>query len=144
MNRLIFALVFFIGALSEAKVAPTDMIEFNKNCPTPKLCEKIYENLQLCEKGNKLQCNQFVDNFRKTLPEYDCQRNFDSTAKEKYIVSAIWLCETHEYFLNALSKMKTRKARQLYGSKELRSTLDGALAEEHLDQSKKVEKKLKK
>jgi hypothetical protein len=143
MKRLILTLIFLIGAFSEAKIAPKEMTEFNKKCPAPKLCETIYENLQSCDKGNKHQCSQFVDNFQKALPEYDCQRSFDSTVKEKYIVPAIWLCETHEYFLNELSKMKTKKAKQLYGSKELRTTLDGHLAEEHLEKSKKVEKKLK-
>ena len=130
-------LVFFVGLFGEAKVAPKDMTEFNKKCPTPKLCETIYENLQSCGNGNKHKCSQFVDNYRKALPEYDCQRSFDSAITKKYIIPAIWLCDAHEYFLTALSKMKTKKAQRLYGSKELRVTLDGALGEEHRKQSEK-------
>lgn len=109
---------------------------FNKECPTPKLCEKMYEELQFCEKGLKKQCNRFVDNFRKVLPKYDCKRSFDTLP-----VSAIWHCDSHETFLNALAKMKTSKALNLYGSQELRNTLDGDLAEEHRKKSENTEKK---
>ena len=136
MSRAVYLTVLMMGLAAEAKLAPPDMKVFNKTCPTPKLCDVIYENLQACERGNKKQCSQFVDNYRLAIPAYDCQRKFDSSPKENDIVPAIWLCETHEYFLKSLFKMKSKKAKRLFHSQELRTTLDGALAEEYLEKSK--------
>ena len=138
------ALIFLYALICDAKVAPKGMTEFNKTCPTPKLCEKIYENLEDCKKGIKKQCDTFVNNYKKTLSFYDCQRSFDATSTEKYVVPASWLCESNEYFLNELSKMKSKKARTLYGSQALRDSLDGELAETHRAESEKVGKSSKK
>lgn len=144
MRKIIWMSILFSTSFCLAKVAPQEMKEFNKLCPTPLLCQTMYENLQQCEKGQKKECSLFIDNYKKALPEYDCQRSFDSTAKEKYIVPAIWLCETHEYFLNSLSKMKSLKAQRLYGSPELREVLDDYLAEEHRKKSIRVGQRLRK
>lgn len=132
-------LLVFVGQTATAKVAPATLDEFNKTCPTPKLCETLDKNLDACESGDQATCKIFVANYRKALPEYDCQRPFDVTPTEKYTVPAIWLCDGHEKFLNALAKMKSPEARKLYGSKALRASLDGALAEGHLRKSERID-----
>ena len=142
--KFMLCLALILGLSSWAKLAPPGMTEFNKKCPTPKLCDKLYEEVKSCKSGKKSACDRFVRNYERALPEYDCQRSFDSTDIEKHIVPAIWLCDTHEYFLEELSKMKSQKARRLYGSKKLRDTLDGALAETHFEKSQRVERNLNK
>jgi hypothetical protein len=136
-------LSFFLSFNIQAKPAPKNMKEFNKTCPTPKLCNELYSEKEACEKKDSGACDRFVNVLRKALPEYDCQRDFDKSNGQKYIVPAIWLCDGHDSYLDALSKLKTKNAKKLYGSKLFRNALDGASAEEHLENSKKVEKTLK-
>lgn len=131
-----FLLLLSFSVRSEVKQLSSVARVFNTECPAPKLCEKMYDDLQSCEKGLNQECDNFVDNFRKLLQKYDCKRSFDTLP-----VFAIWLCDSHEGFLDALAKMKTPKALELYGSQELRNTLDGHLGQEHRARSKSVEKK---
>ena len=127
---VMFALLSFPNAF--AKKAPPTMKEFNKKCPAPELCKEMSRSMDGCQSGKKDACSEFVNSYRKLLPEYDCQRSFDSTPTENYTVPAIWLCEdTHEKFLDFLSKMKAPNSVKLFGSQELRDTLDGHLAEEY-------------
>jgi hypothetical protein len=131
---------------AEAKIAPSDMTEFNKECPAPKLCGSLSKLVDSCRQQKKHSCSDFVEGFKKLLPEYDCQRPFDATDKVKHIVPALWLCESREDFLNFLSKLTARNAREVFGSKELREALDGAgaLAEEYIPKSLATEKTLRK
>jgi hypothetical protein len=81
-------------------------------------------NIKNCKGRNKKECDEFIDNFWKALPEYDCQRSYDATPTAKYIVPAIWLCkEGGDSFYRFLSKMKSEKALKLFGSKQFRARL---------------------
>lgn len=107
-------------------------------CPAEKLCPKFIEQIDQCSANKKSKsCDQFVDTFKELVPRYDCKRSFDTAP-----VPAVWLCEkNHERAVELLSKLKSKKARQFFGSEALRSTLDGALAEEFDAASRKAGKK---
>ncbi|KYG67068.1 hypothetical protein AZI86_08630 [Bdellovibrio bacteriovorus] len=141
--KFALAILLMFAGNAHGKTAPQEMTEFNKTCPAPTICVELSESLYACESGEKKSCDSFVDYFKKALPEYDCQRKLDSKQTAKYIVPAYWLCDSHDIYVNALSKLKSKKAQRLYGSKELRATLDGHIAEDHLEKSKKVGRKLK-
>jgi hypothetical protein len=134
--KVIALFVFSVAAF--AKVAPSEMKEFNKTCPAPKLCETTFDSMEICRKAPK-NCDAFLVNYGKLLPEYDCQRSFDRTKTTNYIVPAIWLCENHEEMLGFLSRLKTRKAQRLFGSSDLRKSLDGELAENYRKKSIEAE-----
>jgi hypothetical protein len=129
-----------------ASEAPPDIQDFNVECPAKDLCPKINESYQACLKQNESDCGEFVDVFKKLLPEYDCQRPWDATESIKYIVPAVWLCgdDNLPKYVAQLSSLKIRKARVLFASPEFRNMLDGILAEEYTDQSLAVEKEMKK
>lgn len=92
-------------------------------CPAPDICNKLYDSKVACEKNHK-KCDSFVSVFKKILPKYDCRRKQDTVP-----VPAAWLCSSFEDSLQLLSTLKNRKAKKLFGSKELRQTLDGNIAE---------------
>lgn len=133
-----------------AAPAPLGMKEFNKTCPAKDLCPKIEQEYKKCVKaGNSSGCRDFVRIFSKLLPIYDCQRPFDHSLGENYIVPAVWLCDGRrgggypqelESYTKLLAGLKFPEARELFGSKEFRDILDGALAEEYLDKSFRAEK----
>jgi hypothetical protein len=89
--------------------------------------------------------------MEQLAPIYDCQRSFDSTPTENYIVPAIWLCGeerrkngfsvVHDY-LELLSRFNIPEARRYFASKLFRSTLDGYIAELYIEASEKVEAEL--
>lgn len=146
--------LFMTASIANAEVAPLTMKEFNKTCPSKELCPKIEKSYQLCKKDRSSSvCAGFVKEFRQLLPIYDCQRPFDHTDGADYIVPAVWLCDGQrgdkkapyefEDYVRLLSKLKSKEARELFGSQEFRDVLDGAVAEEFGDLSRKVEKELK-
>jgi hypothetical protein len=100
-----------------------------------------------------------VVTFWKLLPDYDCQRPFDATPTQNFTVPAIWLAgdgplDDYVRLLARLAKSSSRSAskvyspgaidaaQRLFGSKEFRHILDGELAEEYLQQSIAVERRL--
>jgi len=142
------------ASVATADVAPQTMKEFNKTCPSKDLCPRIETSYQNCKKDHSSPaCSDFVKQFKILLPIYDCQRPFDHTEGSDYIVPALWLCDGQrgdkkapyesEDYVRLLSKLKSKEARELFGSQEFRDTLDGAVAEEFGGLSRKVEKELK-
>jgi hypothetical protein len=135
-----------------AEVAPKWMKEFNKKCPAPKLCpilERQYQECKIQLKGPA--CIDFVNTMKQLVPTYDCQRSFDSTPTENYIVPAIWLCGEKrrengvpvvDNYLELLSNLDIPEARRYFGSKLFRSTLDGYYAELYEEASEKLEEEL--
>jgi hypothetical protein len=94
------------------------------------------------------------------MPEYDCQRPFDSAPDKNYIVPAIWLSgdgALDDYvgllYRLAIPKGKlyaqsyfaaaTAAAKSLFGSAKFRAILDGELAETYADRSRAVERAAK-
>ena len=112
-----------------------------KTCPMPKLEGEIQKALDENKKApnDEKKADVFVKLFEKALPTYDCMRDYDSSP-----VPAWWLSNNGELWINHLSNLKTKKAKKLYGSSSLRNTLDGEIAEIHLEKSLQVEKELKK
>jgi len=155
---LILILVVSVPLL--AKEAPRDMRQFNVTCPAPKLLPVLDAAYHECNNGYvNGSCEKFVETFRQLLPEYDCQRSFDATPTQNFIVPAIWLAgdgalEDYVRFLSRMSSSKdkmftnklfqkaTDEAKKLFGSNEFRNILDGHLAEEYWPLSKKVESEL--
>lgn len=123
-----------LAAFGYAREAPPGMRVFNRSCPAPLLCSRMNDEMETCRSSGK-RCASFLSDYRKLLPEYDCQRPFDHTPAKDYIVPAVWLCERNEDYVQFLSKMKSKEARRLFGSPELRNSLDGALAEDYYDAS---------
>ena len=129
-----------LGNISHAETTST--------CPAKELCPRFSETLDKCEKNIKSNtCNDFIELYKKLVPRYDCKRSFDTNP-----APAVWLCDegttahpnTFERGVALLSKLKSKKARAFFGSPELRSTLDGDIAEEYLKKSLKIEKLNKK
>jgi hypothetical protein len=144
-----------------AMEAPPDMQKFNVTCPAAKLLPVLDAAYHECNNGFvKGSCEKFVETFRQLLPEYDCQRSFDSTPTKNYIVPAIWLAgdgaledyvrllwrmasSKDKMFRNKWFQEATAEAKRLFGSEEFRNILDGALAEEYMSRSEEVERQLK-
>ena len=138
------AALIFTSAL--AAEAPLGMTEFNIVCPAKKLQPEFDAAYHDCNNGYENgSCGRFVTLFRELLPGYDCQRSFDSTADKKYVVPAVWLLGDGalEDYVRLLSKLKNTDAIELFASKEFRAVLDGALAEDYAERSRKAEKRLK-
>ena len=135
-----------IASTAVADEAPPGMTKFNVDSPAPRLCKILEASYLGCLKGLTHSCETFIDAYWQATPKYDCQRPFDATPTRKYIVPAVWLCGSAEgeQYVNLVARLKTPPAQRLFASLEFRRTLDGALAEEFLDRSLKLEKRMKK
>jgi hypothetical protein len=133
MKKLALLLYISFNLHNYAIAASDKSKDAIKKCPAPEICDILYSSVEKCEKGDQKKCLEFVDNYKKSLPKYDCQQN-------KYNVPAIHICSGWDRYLDILSKLNLKKAKRLYGSEALRNTLDGSTAEEHLKKSKMVGK----
>jgi hypothetical protein len=109
-----------------------------ETCPAPKICDDLYINMENCNKDHK-KCDPFLITFEKVLPKYDCRRNL----LDKFTMSASTFCDSYENAVELISKLKSKKAKKIFGSDAFRATLDGALAEDYRAKSEKVGKQLK-
>lgn len=160
ITRIMAVTVLYASsAFTVAAEAPPDMKTFNQTCPAKKLAPVIDHAYHECSNGYMNgSCEIFISTFQQLIPIYDCQRAFDSTPTKQYIVPAIWLSGSAELedYVKLLARMAdpkdwlfskpdmtniAAKGSMLFGSKEFRSVLDGALAEEYFEQSEKVEKR---
>lgn len=145
--RLLFFLMLSLPAAVFAKAAPLGMTQFNKSCPAPAECEKLREAQNQCRsKAGEVHeaCHEFIQIYRRLLPEYDCERPEDYNPQQPQVVPALWLCQNFEEATQWLSQMKSKGARRLFGSENFRRILDGDMAEAYLAKSKQVEQTLKK
>ena len=109
-------------------------------CPAARLLPEFDATYHECGRGvENGSCKRFVAIFRELLPKYDCRRQFDTEP-----VPAAWIVDSAalEDYVRLLSELRTPDARALFGSKEFREILDGALAEDYGDKSREVEKSL--
>lgn len=124
--------------VSKQKEKPFEYCEAHSNCSD----FRDYE--AKCRTGqNEKDCREFVGLFEKLAVKNDCRRKFD-----KEPVPSVWICDEDveettfpklfERSAKTLSKLKYPFARKFYGSKEFRSTLDGAVAEDHSEESMKI------
>jgi hypothetical protein len=158
---LIALLILTLGFCFKAPCteATRSMKQFNVICPARELLPELDRAYHECDNSFDGSCEKFVATFRKLLPDYDCQRPFDATPTQNFIVPAIWLAgdgplDDCVRLLARLAKSSARSASKLYspgaidaaqrlfGSKEFRHILDGELAEEYLQQSIAVERRL--
>lgn len=152
-NIFSIPLILCFTLLSQGKLAPEGMKEFNKLCPAERLCPILENKYQECKStGEESKCIEFVRTMQKLNPLYDCQRSIDSTETADYIVPALWICsrirsENNEprtgQYLELLSKLRIPEARNFFASKEFRRVLDGYWAERYLEASEKLERELK-
>ncbi len=145
-------LILLLPVFLWAEQAPKWMKEFNTACPAPKLCPILERQYLECK--SQLQgcaCIDFVNTMKQLAPSYDCQRSFDSTPIENYIVSAIWLCGEErrengipvvDAYFELLSRLTIDESRRYFSSKLFRSTLDGYYAEMYKEASEKLEAEL--
>jgi hypothetical protein len=113
----------------------------NLECPAPTLLPPLDANYHECNRGfQNGSCDKFVDLFQQLLPRFDCQRSFDTGP-----VPALWLADSAamEDYVHLLSRLKTPKAKALFGSAAFREILDGALAEEYVPLSLKAQRNQK-
>jgi len=114
-------------------------------CDDHKYCAPLRESEKKCREGKKeADCKAFVEHFEKLSVKTDCQRSFDDEP-----VPSVWLCDhdaeeveypkLHERSAATLSKLKFKFAKKFYGSEAFRSTLDGALSEDHSEDSYKAQ-----
>jgi hypothetical protein len=126
----LFILLAFIGSSSFAQDA----------CPAPKLLAEFDSAFHECSHGMQNgSCKRFVEIFRQLIPKYDCRRSFDTSP-----VPAAWLASSAalEDYVRLLSTLHDAAARKLFSSAEFREILDGALAEDYMELSRKVEKEM--
>jgi hypothetical protein len=143
-NILVLACLLLSPTAVLASEAPSGMTQFNVMCPAQRLLSELDAAFHECghELGGK-SCSTFVSLFRQLLPEFDCQRPFDHSPSKDYVVPAVWLAgAAHEDFVHLLSTLQLPAARCLFGSAAFRATLDGALAEDYSDKSRRVERAL--
>jgi hypothetical protein len=90
---VIALLILALGLASHVQCteAPTSMKQFNVICPALVLLPVLDCAYHECNNGFDGSCEKFVATLRKLLPEYDCQRPFDATPTQNFIVPAIWL-----------------------------------------------------
>ncbi|MDD2806265.1 MAG: hypothetical protein PHV33_11985 [Elusimicrobiales bacterium] len=153
MLKALTCVLLFSAVSAHAEAAPAGMKEFNKTCPAKELCPRIEQAYQKCANQNSApDCQDFVRLFRELLPLYDCQRPFDHSGGEDYIVPAVWLCDGRrgggypqefESYAGLLSGLKSADAKKLFASKEFRNVLDGAVAEDYLDRSLQAEREMR-
>jgi len=146
----------WLFAIIGALLSLTVQAEPNRECPAAKLLPEIdsayHEGSHGFVNGS---CELFVTTFRQLIPKYDCQRAFDNSP-----VPAIWLANSAavEDYLKLLSRLAAKNdrvlsgqwfskacsmAKELFGSAEFRDVLDGSLAEDYGDLSRRVERNLK-
>ncbi|MCB0377514.1 MAG: hypothetical protein KDD33_03395 [Bdellovibrionales bacterium] len=115
-------------------------------CADHTLCKKFRETEQACRTLSKEEiCTEFVEIFKKLAVKMDCKRPFDTQP-----VPSVWICDEDaeetsypklfERAATTLANTKFKFAQDFYGSEAFRSTLDGAVAEEHLKKSMDVGK----
>jgi hypothetical protein len=130
----------------------------NLTCPASRLLPALDADYHQCSHGfENHSCERFVQTLEQLLPKYDCQRSFDNGAGA---VPAVWLAgdaeledyvhllwrlssSTDKMFAGKPFSKATNGAKKLFSSKEFRSILDGALAEDYMARSKQLERKLK-
>lgn len=106
-------------------------------CDAHKLCANFRNSEAQCRLNQKeMDCKEFVSVFEKLAVKNDCKRKFDKDA-----VPSVWICDEDteetafpklfERSAATLSKLSFPFAKKFYGSQAFRSTLDGAVAEEH-------------
>lgn len=114
-------------------------------CAVHESCSDFREYEIKCRtKQNEKDCRAFVSLFEKLAVKNDCKRKFDTGP-----VPSVWICDEVveestfpkllERSATTLSKLKYPFARKFYGSEAFRSTLDGAVAEDHREKSMKTQ-----
>ena len=124
--------------------APPGQTVFNQTCPAKTELPRLEAAYQQCRLRDKKSCQLFVNIFKKLMPVYDCQRDFDKTPEHNYLVPAIWLAGPKlENYVHLLSQLNLVSAQRLFGSQAFRDILDGALAEEYGPLSYQAQKKFR-
>lgn len=112
-------------------------------CPMPDLGDRIEIAYSDCVKhpGDSKKERVFVDLLKKAMCKYDCLRPGDSEP-----VPAWWLCDDEHAWrwLTLLSKLPSRPAKDLFGSKLFRDTLDGYIAGSFFEESLRIQDELNK
>jgi hypothetical protein len=157
---LVLATITLLTGTSVIRLACASEVQFNVTCPASALLPSLDTAYHECNHGwTNRGCERFVQNFQKLLPRYDCQRPFDATPTQNYTVPAVWLAgdaavEDYVDLLWRLASSKDKRfegkpfskatfdARKLFASQEFRDVLDGAVAEEYLPRSRKIEREL--
>lgn len=127
----------------ENQSRPVDEKPF-EYCSDHSLCKELRNTEKECRTNPKEDsCKEFVDTFKKLAVKKDCKRKFDTEP-----VPSIWICDEDEEEVSypklfersasTVSKTKFAFAQKFYGSEAFRSTLDGAVAEDHYDASLKA------
>jgi hypothetical protein len=110
------------------------------DCPAKELCPVLVRDMRRCTAAPRSKsCDVFIDTAGRLTSPYHCRRKFDFEP-----VPAIWVCDevvpssvegstVLGNTMHLLKRMKSAKARQFYLSGNFRSVLDGAFAEEYMD-----------
>lgn len=136
-SRLVLTATVIVAGLAATSAADSANIA----CPANKVLPELDANYHECSHGfENGSCQRFVQLLKTLLPKFDCQRSFDTSP-----VPAVWLANdaAFEDYVNLLSRLKDKDAKQLFASAAFRDTLDGAMAEEYGPLSRKAEKELK-
>jgi hypothetical protein len=125
----------------------------NASCPAATVLPQLDAAYHACNNGYvDGSCQRFIELFKQVTGRYDCQRSFDTSpvpavwlaprgALEDFVRLA-WRLSSDPQFKDNLYKNARSEARIFFGSKEFQGVLDGALAEDYLDKSEKIEREL--
>ena len=122
----------------------------NDRCPFPEIYVETDRSYHECANGQKgASCELFLKKLEQILPRYDCKRSFDTSpvpaiwlfgaASKDYIVLLYELASGANpmYSSNWFADVSA-SARVIFLSKEFRTVLDGAMAEEYYPLIEKV------
>ncbi len=148
MNLHIWFILLSAATFAMAKDVSDNTLESNRNCPFKTRYIKLDMAYHECIKGfSNGSCDRFIEEIKIFLPEYDCQRSFDSVQGKEYFVPAIWktgaaqedytsllykLASSDEFYKEEWFETARRKAKEVLLSREFKNTLDGHLAEEYI------------
>jgi len=128
--------------------------EPNSSCPATTVLPQLDAAYHACANGYvDGSCQRFLEAFKQVTGRYDCQRSFEtapvpavwlaSTGALDDFVSLVWRLASEKQFNDKLYKGIRTEARTFFGSEEFRGVLDGDLAEEYVERSLAVQRKLK-
>jgi len=124
-------------SLAGLKVSFSDRTwDHEGECPARQLCPVLVRYIRQCRSAPRSKsCEAVIDTADHLTSRYQCSRRVDSEP-----VPAIWVCDelmasnVLEDMMHLLKRLKTAKARRFYLSGQFRGVLDGALAEEYMNE----------
>jgi hypothetical protein len=150
MRRLAMALSLLIAMPSSADPATRRGKVVEERCPAPALCTALASGFERCAADpTEAGCGAFLRAMTKSFGSYDCQRTFEGLGDKPVPAAALWLCQgptgspeaqAVDHYVALLASLEFKAARRVFGSPQFRQVLDGAAADDYIEQSLAAER----